>query len=260
MNIAPAFPSVLASPSGNLNTEAARRENVLQETIPKAAGSEPEQAGQGPGSDSDRTRQPAASQHAVTYEKPVTVEPQDAGSGVAGQSSKNNSSEEQSAGREQAEQRQQEQQAEQKVAELEKRDREVRIHEEAHRAAGGQYASAPQYEYTTGPDNKRYATGGEVSIDVSKEKTPAETIQKMEQVRKAALAPAEPSSQDRKVASEAAQAIAQARSELAQERTDEQNGKAPSESANPLTERMARIQFTYRQAYTPKDAGFQTSA
>ena len=47
---------------------------------------------------------------------------------------------------------------------------------------------------------KRYAIGGEVQIDTSKEKTPQETIRKMQIVIRAALAPAEPSSQDLKVA------------------------------------------------------------
>jgi hypothetical protein len=103
------------------------------------------------------------------------------------------------------------------VETLKVRDREVRVHEQAHAAVGGQYAGSPSYEYETGPDNKRYAVSGEVSIDVSEEEKPKDTIQKMQVVRAAALAPAQPSTQDLKVAAEATQKERQARAEFAQE-------------------------------------------
>ncbi len=102
------------------------------------------------------------------------------------------------------------------VKTLKDRDREVRVHEQAHAAVGGQYAGSPSYEFETGPDGKRYAVGGEVSIDVSEEENPEDTIQKMQIVRAAALAPAEPSTQDLKVAAEATQKESKARSEVGQ--------------------------------------------
>ena len=109
------------------------------------------------------------------------------------------------------------------VAELKKRDREVRQHEQAHQAAGGQYASAPSYEYQKGPDGKRYAVGGEVQIDASPiPGDPEATIEKMRIVKAAALAPAEPSGQDRKVAASADAAAQQARAELAAQKREEQ--------------------------------------
>ena len=102
------------------------------------------------------------------------------------------------------------------ISELAARDREVRTHEQAHMAVGGQYAGAVQYDYKRGPDGRLYAVGGEVSIDTSPVPgDPQATIDKMEQVRRAALAPAEPSGQDRAVAAQAAQVVAQARAELA---------------------------------------------
>ncbi len=99
------------------------------------------------------------------------------------------------------------------VEELKERDQEVKQHEQQHQAAGGQYASAPSYTYTQGPDGKRYASSGEVDIDISEEDDPDETIEKMQAVQRAALSPAEPSMQDRKAASEAAAIEAQARAE-----------------------------------------------
>ena len=110
----------------------------------------------------------------------------------------------------------------QEVRELKQRDREVRNHEQAHLAAAGPYANGgAQFEYTRGPDGRQYATGGEVSIDVSPARTPETTIRKMRIVRRAALAPAEPSPQDRRVAAQASQNENRARVELAQQRRDE---------------------------------------
>ena len=101
------------------------------------------------------------------------------------------------------------------LADLKARDREVRAHEAAHQAVGGQYAGSISYVYQRGPDGAQYAVGGEVSIDTSPIHGDAQaTIEKMRTVRAAALAPAEPSSQDRAVAAEAMQLMLQARSEL----------------------------------------------
>ncbi len=98
---------------------------------------------------------------------------------------------------------------------LKRQDREVRAHETAHASAGGTLAGAPVLQYRTGPDGKRYAVSGEVSIDTSKvAHDPQATIAKMQQVRKAALAPANPSSQDFKVAAVASQIANQALVEL----------------------------------------------
>lgn len=98
------------------------------------------------------------------------------------------------------------------------RDREVRTHEQAHMAAGGQYAGAATYQYQRGPNGVNYAVGGEVPISTSKEATPEATLRKAQIIRRAALAPAEPSPQDRKVAAMAMQMESAARTEIARER------------------------------------------
>lgn len=111
---------------------------------------------------------------------------------------------------------QQQAQQQQQIAALASRDREVRSHEQAHTAVGGSYAGAPTYSFKRGPDGQAYAVGGEVSIDVSPiPNDPAATLRKMEVVQRAALAPAEPSAQDLRVAAQAQVLAAQARSELA---------------------------------------------
>lgn len=125
----------------------------------------------------------------------------------------------------------------QQVEELKARDQEVRVHEQAHLAAAGGYAtSGASYTYQRGPDGKNYAIGGEVSIDTSPGSTPEETIQKMNVVQKAALAPAQPSGQDRSVAAAAAQAKMQAQQELAEQRAEgsdeDQEAAAPEAAAS----------------------------
>jgi len=101
------------------------------------------------------------------------------------------------------------------VEELKKIDREVRAHEQAHKNVGGQYAGSISYEYQVGPDGQRYAVGGEVPIDVSPvEGDPEATVRKMEIVIAAALAPAEPSAQDRAVAAQARNIKNQAQAEI----------------------------------------------
>jgi hypothetical protein len=109
------------------------------------------------------------------------------------------------------------------VEELKKRDQEVKTHEAAHKAAGGQYVrGAASYTYQSGPDGRRYAIGGEVKIDSGKvEGDPQKTIEKGETIRRAAMAPAEPSSQDRQVAAKAAQMVAEARMEQSGERMED---------------------------------------
>lgn len=110
-----------------------------------------------------------------------------------------------------------------KLQELRQRDTEVRNHEQAHVAAGGQYVTrAPTYDYEIGPDGRRYAVGGEVKIDVSEvPDDPEATIEKARVVQRAALAPIDPSPQDRQVAADAAQMEREARAELREQRMEE---------------------------------------
>ena len=117
------------------------------------------------------------------------------------------------------------------VAALQQRDREVRTHEQAHLANAGQYArGGPTYSFQQGPDGRRYAIGGEVPIDTSPEPTPEQTILKMEAIKRAAMAPAEPSSTDRSVAAAAAALEAKARQEIQVEATETDDDPAPEDS------------------------------
>lgn len=124
----------------------------------------------------------------------------------------------------------------QRVRELQQRDREVRAHELAHVAAGaGLILRGASFTYETGPDGQRYAVGGEVTIDTSPGRTPEETLSKAGRIKAAALAPADPSPQDRQVASQADMMAAEARVELAQQLRAESAG-AGGEAAQPGTD------------------------
>ncbi len=113
------------------------------------------------------------------------------------------------------------------VSKLRSRDSEVKAHEAAHIAASGGLASGgANYTYQQGPDGRMYAIGGEVSIDTSKGSTHEETIAKMQKVKAAATAPANPSGKDTKVASTAAVMEMQARIDLSKEKQEEIKQKA----------------------------------
>jgi hypothetical protein len=124
------------------------------------------------------------------------------------------------------------------VRELQKRDQQVRAHEAAHRAAAGGLASGGGYTYTRGPDGRSYAVGGEVSIRMPATDDPRERVRQAEMVRRAALAPADPSGQDRQVAAQASAMAAQARSEIQAEQRQaitEKRDQADQEEEGSMT-------------------------
>lgn len=117
------------------------------------------------------------------------------------------------------------------IEKLQSRDHQVRAHEMAHVSAGGQYVtSGVNFSYQKGPDGIMYAIGGEVGIDLSPiANNPQATISKMMVVRNAALAPSDPSSQDRAVAGAASRTMSSAQAELLQaqiapEKEEKDNG------------------------------------
>jgi hypothetical protein len=219
MNILPPVPTPTVFNVGTINTESVRRDNSQRETVPQLAANEKSASETGVGSEADKVKTPGQGLQPLTYEKPVSQTAQQLN--TQNDAAQDNG-QDASAGKENAEDQQQKQHAEQQqLTELKQRDTEVRSHEQAHASLGGQYASSPQYEYERGPDGRRYAVGGEVSIDISKASTPEETIRKAQQVKAAALAPAEPSAQDLRVATEATQIALEARTEIASEKAEE---------------------------------------
>lgn len=122
------------------------------------------------------------------------------------------------------------------VEQLRQRDREVKAHEAAHLAVAGQHAtSGAKFTYTRGPDGRSYAVGGSVGIDLSAEADPEATVRKADQIKRAALAPAEPSSQDRSVAAAATALRVKAQSDLVKLKAEEQKAENEAKQSDNIT-------------------------
>ncbi|WP_289107993.1 putative metalloprotease CJM1_0395 family protein [uncultured Pseudoalteromonas sp.] len=231
MNIVTPFPSININ-TANVYTETARRDNQLREVIPAPAPNSASNTETKAQSDADKAKLPSSSE-AATYDATgklsdeQAVEQRQQGS----EDSDSEQQQNQQASEDTPEEEQDQQQLEleqQQIEELKARDTEVRVHEQAHASVGGQYAGSPSYEYQRGPDGTNYAVGGEVQIDVSEiPGDPQATIDKMQTVRAAALAPAEPSSADRAIAADATQKMAAAQAELSAPADDEAQAQEP---------------------------------
>lgn len=137
------------------------------------------------------------------------------------------------------------------VDELKKTDKEVRAHEQAHKNAGGQYAGSASFSYQSGPDGKRYAVGGEVPIDIAPvEGDPRATIAKMTVIIAAALAPSQPSGQDRSVAAQAGALKAEAQAELA---ASPEAGTRENETSAPEGKSTLQPAFDLYKAASTED-------
>ena len=122
------------------------------------------------------------------------------------------------------------------VQKLKATDQKVRQHEAAHQAAGAGLTGGANYQYVRGPDGRQYAVSGEVSINTSPAGTPEATLAKARQIRAAALAPADPSPQDRAVAAAASLMESQARAEVARKQQEEQTqGQDGNPALQPVT-------------------------
>lgn len=140
----------------------------------------------------------------------------------------------------------------QKVNALKQTDRRVRAHEMAHVAAGGSLVkSGANFNYETGPDGQRYAVGGEVAIDASPGRSPEETIDKATRIKAAALAPADPSPQDRQVAALAARMALQA----SIERTIQQKNSGEAQNAGDRKPDNATANHLHNRYSGPAVAG-----
>lgn len=108
---------------------------------------------------------------------------------------------------------------------LKARDQEVRTHEQAHQSAAGSYSKGMHLSFEKGADGRSYAVDGEVQIDTSKVAgDPQATLTKAQTILKAALAPAQPSGQDKQVASEARQMITEARAAILAQQQEQLKG------------------------------------
>ena len=227
----------------NLQTESLRRDNQQREIITKPEASGQSSAEKGVASEKERGRSPTQNNEQVDFvnlrkqaqqanevinsgsdgNKGADQNPQASSEGDDGEKDSSGTAESSLTGQQTTSSTEQrtpqtdaEELAEQQIIRsLESRDKEVRTHERAHAAVGGAYTGSPSYSFEIGPDGKKYAVEGEVAVDVTPVAgDPQETIAKMKKVQAAALAPANPSSQDIRVAASASSIIAEAQAEL----------------------------------------------
>lgn len=162
-------------------------------------------------------------------------------------SSGNNDDADQQRQQDQAE-RQRVDQEQQEIRQLSARDAEVRAHERAHSSVGGTLTGPPTYQYERGPDGVNYAVSGEVSINLSEVAgDPEATLEIARQARSAALAPAEPSDQDRRVAAQAAQLELEARQDIAEQRLQERQAEAAEDEAIQARREAEEAERTERE-------------
>lgn len=254
MNIAPSYPNLVPL-AQQPATEAARRDNVQRERIPQPAESASGKTDNRFDSSADtpqryisNTQSSAADTYSVASVKnnsaknstETTLPTSETVTAASEQSRRNGQTSSQGDDASSEEEKKKAQQEEKVVQDLKKRDAEVRTHEQAHKTAGGQYAGSPAFEMTKGPDGQSYATGGHVNIDVSAiPDDPQATLNKMMQIKSAALAPAEPSAQDLKVAAKADMVAAAARSELSQSATPATDSSETTKTAANTTQNSA---------------------
>jgi hypothetical protein len=147
------------------------------------------------------------------------------------------------------------------VENLKERDQEVRQHEQAHLAGLGKYRSGgASFEFETGPDGNSYAVEGEVPVDLSPVAgNPEQTAEKAKTIRRAALAPTEPSTKDRKVAAQATKLIAEAKSDVKKETKEEDLKLLPQspETVDKINNMLQNLDLSsesfQRNGYNPLD-------
>jgi hypothetical protein len=223
MNISPQLPSLPIATAFNPATETLRRENNQREVISQPAATAQSAAEKGVGSEKDRGKTPAQNNEQVDFASiRERAEQENTTVNDSGEDNQDSSAEQnqQEAG---AEKNKADVFAEEKqINDLKQRDQEVRSHELAHSAVGGAATGAPSYSFQVGPDGKKYAVDGEVSVDLSRVSgNPRATISKMQKVHAAALAPVNPSTQDNRVAASAASIIVQSQAELLNSDTEQ---------------------------------------
>jgi hypothetical protein len=248
VNITPQSYNLPIQTAVNLQTDSLRRDNQQREVIAKPEASNQSAAEKGLASDKERGRTPAQNSEQVDFAS-LRKQAEQASESISGgsggkegsernssQSSAQEQGEQNSNGSESTEEQETSSAAQlakteafsekQTIRKLESRDKEVRTHEMAHASVGGVFTGSPSYTFEIGPNGKKYAVEGEVSVDLTPVAgDPEETIAKMKKVQAAALAPANPSAQDSRVAASASSIIVEAQAEIITARSEDTESK-----------------------------------
>lgn len=247
MNITPHINPTPVATVVNPQTDSLRRDNHMREVITQPPAVSQSASEKGVASEKERAKTPTQDNESIDFDNIRKRAEKEHNSindsssreeGEGADSERRESSSRDSNGEPQTDAEIAAEEAE--IQQLKSRDQEVRAHELAHAAVGGSTTGAPKYEYEVGPDGRKYAVSGEVDVDLSKVPgDPVATIAKMRKVHAAALAPANPSAQDRKVAAQATQAILEAQTEiLLAEKEDEESNNLYERNKDELDGRV----------------------
>ena len=210
-------PTAYSAPvnTANLPTEAVETQNKSTELIPESGASNNSSQSSSPQSglaqnDIERSVKTAELRDAIFGNSSTESKTE-----LASEDSKKYQSSNETSANDARQEKQQLRQDQAIIRNLSAIDRRVKAHEQAHASVGGIYAGSANFTYKTGPNGVRYAVGGEVPIDTSAVPgNPQATLRKASQVARAALAPADPSSTDRRIASSAQALATKARFEI----------------------------------------------
>ena len=245
MNITPHTTSLPLATVINPPTEGLRRDNHQREIITQVTATNPSVADKGVASDKERARSPAQNNEQIDFTN-LRKQAENSAKSISEHKNQQDHQQDQEGHPKQTRSNEEDnttdkdhenELADEKVIQqLQNRDKEVRTHELAHATIGGAATGSPSYTFEVGPDGKKYAVGGEVAVDLSTiAGDPQATITKMQKVYAAALAPANPSTQDSRVAASAAQKILAAQSELLAQASDDSGQLSNANSLNIKT-------------------------
>lgn len=256
MNITTQATAIPLATVVNQPTDSLRRENSQREVILPPTPTQKSAAEKGVASDRERGRTPAQNNEQINFtaiqdkaeKEATTINERNSGDSERRQSNPDENENSYQADSDDSSEHSNPIEAfahEKQIRQLQNRDREVRSHERAHDAAGGAYTGSPSYSFEIGPDGQKYAVAGEVSVDLSPiEGNPRATIAKMQKVRSAALAPANPSIQDTRVASSAQSIISQAKAQLAQQSRESSRVAGEEGDSDAVTVSRDEIRYT----------------
>lgn len=101
------------------------------------------------------------------------------------------------------------------IRSFEATEKSIINHEKMHMMIGGNLAGSPSFIYTTGPDGRRYVSGGQVNLKMPSGGTLTSLLRNLKRIKSAATAVSNPSAADISTASSAATLEASVNREIA---------------------------------------------
>jgi len=139
------------------------------------------------------------------------------------------------------------------IAQLEIREKMVINHEKMHMSVGGSLASNPTYTYVTGPDGKKYVSGGQVDMKMPSGGSLDALLHGLKKIKSAATAVGNPSGADINTAATAAAIEASVLKEVALKKMNQAYEKTKEMQNQPkIDKNMRHIDIMIEKSYVSK--------